>query len=489
LNGAHGRKPTNMQDLFTKNELVHFWLPSLAAVACIIAGVVLQENLLLVVPFAGLAAFSFGLNLRLLFFALLFVIPLSTEFEVTATLSTDLPDEPLMLLLMGCLVVLFLMKPQLIPVELRKSSLVLLLLLQLVWLLMTVFFSHEVWLSIKYCLAKAWFIMAFVVGGLFFLRTKEDFALASKALIFAMLIPVLYSLLQHAGKGFTFESINATLSPFFRNHVNYSALLVCLSPVLLLWYQFSTKRLRKWIVAVMVVFFIALFFAYSRGAWLCLLSGTVTWIAIKKRFLLSLIFTALLAAAVALFLLVQDENYMKFAPDFNTTRQHFDLNEHLEATYTLKDMSTMERFYRWIAGVKMVNEEKLKGYGPNTFTTYYKEYTVAAFKTWVSNNEEKSSVHNYFLLISIEQGLPALFILLALLICMFTIAVKAYHTLNDPFERSLAITAAVILSMIVTLNLLSDLIETDKIGSIYFLLMGIFIRLQVKLNQQKATVL
>jgi O-antigen ligase len=382
---------------------------------------------------------------------------------------------------------LFLLKPHLLPVELRKSSLVLLLLLQLVWLLMTVFFSHEVWLSIKYCLAKAWFIMAFVVGGLFFLRTKEDFALASKALIFAMLIPVLYSLLQHAGKGFTFESINATLSPFFRNHVNYSALLVCLSPVLLLWYQFSTKRLRKWIVAVMVVFFIALFFAYSRGAWLCLLSGTVTWIAIKKRFLLSLIFTALLAAAVALFLLVQDENYMKFAPDFNTTRQHFDLNEHLEATYTLKDMSTMERFYRWIAGVKMVNEEKLKGYGPNTFTTYYKEYTVAAFKTWVSNNEEKSSVHNYFLLISIEQGLPALFILLALLICMFTIAVKSYHTLNDPFERSLAVTAAVILSMIVTLNLLSDLIETDKIGSIYFLLMGIFIRLQVKLNEQKAT--
>jgi|LFEF01.1.fsa_nt_gb O-antigen ligase len=476
-----------MQGLFTKNELVHFWLPSLAAVACIIAGVVLQENLLLVVPFAGLAAFSFGLNLRLLFFALLFVIPLSTEFEVTATLSTDLPDEPLMLLLTGWLVVLFLLKPHLLPVELRKSSLVLLLLLQLVWLLMTVFFSHEVWLSIKYCLAKAWFIMAFVVGGLFFLRTKEDFALASKALIFAMLIPVLYSLLQHAGKGFTFESINATLSPFFRNHVNYSALLVCLSPVLLLWYQFSTKRLRKWIVAVMVVFFIALFFAYSRGAWLCLLSGTVTWIAIKKRFLLSLIFTALLAAAVALFLLVQDENYMKFAPDFNTTRQHFDLNEHLEATYTLKDMSTMERFYRWIAGVKMVNEEKLKGYGPNTFTTYYKEYTVAAFKTWVSNNEEKSSVHNYFLLISIEQGLPALFILLALLICMFTIAVKSYHTLNDPFERSLAVTAAVILSMIVTLNLLSDLIETDKIGSIYFLLMGIFIRLQVKLNEQKAT--
>ena len=476
-----------MQGLFTKDQLYQFWLPSLAAVVCFIAGVVLHENLLLVFPFAALAAYSFCLNIRLLFFALLFVIPLSTEFAVTATLSTDLPDEPLMLLLAGSLFILFLLKPKLIPVELRKSSLVLLLLLQMVWLLITVFFSHEVWLSIKYCLAKAWFIMAFVVGGLFFLRTKEDFVLASKALISAMLIPVIYSLLQHAGKGFAFESINETLSPFFRNHVNYSALLVCLSPVLLVWYQFSTKRLRKWIIAVMVVFFVALFFAYSRGAWLCLLSGAITWIAIKKRFLLSLIFTALLTVAVAFFLLVQDENYMKFTPDFNTTRQHFDLNEHLEATYTLKDMSTMERFYRWIAGVKMVNEEKLKGYGPNTFTTYYKEYTVAAFKTWVSNNEEKSSVHNYFLLVSIEQGLPALFIMLAILISMFTIAVKAYHRLSDPFERSLALTAAVILSMIVTLNLLSDLIETDKIGSIYFLLIGLFIRLQVKLNEQKAS--
>lgn len=475
--------------MFTRNDAPTFWLPAAAAVTCFVTGVVLQQTLLLVLPFVVLAAVVFGFNLRLLFFSLLFAIPLSTEVEVTATLSTDLPDEPLMVLLAGSLLVLFLVKPYVLPVELKKSSLVVLLSLQLLWMLVTVFFSHEVLLSIKYCLAKGWFIMAFVVGGLFFLRTKEDYTAASKAIVFSMLIPLLYSLIRHAGKGFTFEAINSTLDPFFRNHVNYSALLVCLLPVLLLWYQFSTGRVRKWIVVCGILFFAALFFAYSRGAWVCLFSGAVTWLAVKKRFLLSLIFTAMLATAVTLFWLVQNENYMKFAPDFNTTRQHFDLNEHLEATYTLKDMSTMERFYRWIAGVKMVNEEKLKGYGPNTFTIYYKEYTVAAFKTWVSNNEERSSVHNYFLLVAIEQGLPGLLLLLTLLISMFAIAVKAYHTLIDPFEQHLAITAAVILSMLVTLNLLSDLIETDKIGSIYFLLLGIFIRLQVKIKEQQASVL
>jgi O-antigen ligase len=474
-----------MQQAVSKQELMSWWLPAIAAILCFVTGIVLDEKILLMLPFAVLAIVVFSKNLRYLFFALLFAIPLSTEFSVTSTLSTDLPDEPMMLMLAGSLLLLLIFKPSLLPKELMKSSLVLLLLLQLLWMLVTVLFSHELWLSIKYCLAKSWFLLAFVIGGLLFLRTKDDLKLASKALIFSMLIPILISLVRHAGKGFSFESINSTLDPFFRNHVNYSAVIVCLFPILFVWYHFSEGILRKWIIACIAIFIIALFFAYSRGAWLCLISGAVTWIAVKRRFLLSLIVAALIIAAASLFWLIQDDNYLKFAPDFNTTTQHTDFNEHLEATYTLKDMSTMERFYRWIAGIKMLNEEKMHGFGPNSFTTYYKEYTVTAFKTWVSSNDEQSSVHNYFLLIAIEQGLPGVIILLALLMYMFEVAVKAYHTLNDPFERSLAMLCAIVLSMIVTLNLLSDLIETDKVGSIYFLIVGLLIRLQVKVNEQE----
>ena len=474
-----------MQSSVSKHDIISWWLPAIGAIVCFVAGIVLDETILLALPFALLAVLFFSQNLRYLFFALLFVIPLSTEFSVTATLSTDLPDEPMMLMLAGSLFLMLLLKPSLLPKELMKSSLVLLLLLQLIWMLVTVLFSHETWLSIKYCLAKTWFLLAFVIGGLIFLRTKDDLKLASKALIFSMLIPVFISLVRHAPKGFSFESINSTLDPFFRNHVNYSALIVCLFPILFVWYHFSGKAIRKWVLVCMVIFLVALFFAYSRGAWLCLVTGLITWLAVKYRFLLSLIFAALLIAAASLFWLMQNDNYLKFAPDFNTTTQHTDFNEHLEATYTLKDMSTMERFYRWIAGLRMLNEEKMHGFGPNSFTIYYKDYTVSAFKTWVSSNEEKSSVHNYFLLIAIEQGLPGLIILTALFIYMFVVALKAYHTLHDPFERSLAMLCAVILSMIITLNLLSDLIETDKVGSLYFIILGLLIRLQVKVNEQR----
>jgi O-antigen ligase len=474
-----------MQHLLKKEKMNTWWLLSIASLFFFVTGILTETYFLLAVPFVIMSFIFFTSNLRLLYFILLFFIPLSTEFSVTSTLSTDMPDEPLMLLLSGSLVAVLLMRPSFFPNQILKSSLVLLLIVQFGWMLITVIYSSEMLLSIKYMIAKTWFFIAFVLGGLMFLKTKEDYKLASKALIIAMLIPVIGSLIRHAIKGFSFNNINETLSPFFRNHVNYSALLVCLLPILFMWHHFSSGRTRKWTIVLILLFLIALFFAYSRGAWLCLLTGALTWYAIKKKFLLSFIIISGILIAITLYLLIQNDNYLKFTPDFNTTRQHTNITEHIEATYELKDMSTMERFYRWIAGIRMVNREKLKGYGPNSFSLNYKEYTVNAFKTWVSSNEEKSTVHNYFLLLAVEQGIPGMSLFIILLLAMFWIAVKAYHTLDDPFEKALAMLSGVILSMIVTLNLLSDLIETDKIGSLFFILTGIFIQLQVKLLKRK----
>ena len=146
-----------MLQLFSKEEILKCWLPSLAAVIFIVIGIVLEKNLLLVLPFIVLAAVVFSSDIRKLYFALLFVIPLSTEFSVTATLSTDLPDEPMMLLLSGALIVIMLLNPSAFPSQIKKSSLFLLVLLQLIWMIETMLFSYEALLSAKYILAKTWF--------------------------------------------------------------------------------------------------------------------------------------------------------------------------------------------------------------------------------------------------------------------------------------------------------------------------------------------
>jgi O-antigen ligase len=146
----------------------------------------------------------------------------------------------------------------------------------------------------------------------------------------------------------------------------------------------------------------------------------------------------------------------------------------------LKDVSTAERFYRWIAAVRMTGDKWLPGYGPNTFYTNYKEYGIPAFKTWVSDNTEHSTVHNYFLLMMVEQGFPGLLLFIILLGAMIYYAQHLYHRALDRVSQILAFTTGVTLSMFLTLNFLSDLVETDKIGSIFFLCLSILISTDIR---------
>ena len=177
----------------------------------------------------------------------------------------------------------------------------------------------------------------------------------------------------------------------------------------------------------------------------------------------------------ALFWLKQNDRYLQYAHDFRTTIFHKNFNEHLIATYRLKDVSTAERFYRWVAGARMIKDNPVTGFGPGSFYPHYKEYAVPAFKTWVSDNKDHSTVHNYFLLLAIEQGLPGLFFFLLLAGVMLFFAQRIYHSSSDPFHKTISMLTGVILVMILVVNFLSDLIETDKTGSLFFLSLSLLI--------------
>ncbi|HET7896038.1 MAG TPA: O-antigen ligase family protein, partial [Flavisolibacter sp.] len=170
-----------------------------------------------------------------------------------------------------------------------------------------------------------------------------------------------------------------------------------------------------------------------------------------------------------------NDNYLRFAPHHDVTIFHTNFGEHLTATVEGKDVSTAERFYRWIAGVRMSGERWPTGFGPTTFYQHYKSYTTPVFRTWVSDNPEHSTVHNYFLLILIEQGVPGLLFFLALVGVMFWQVQKIHHQTNNPFRQVTMASVAAMLWMQCTLNFLSDLIETDKVGSIFYLCAAVLV--------------
>lgn len=436
-------------------------------------------------PFLFLLLYAGWQHKELIFFLLLVSLPFSMEYNFSPGLGTDLPDEPLMLLTSFLFLAYWMYKPASLPKKMIQHPLLLLLLLLLAWTTVTVIFSTDKVVSIKYLLAKSWYIGAFVLCPLILFRERKLFITAMILLTVAMLVVTAVTLYRHYALGFSFAGINDALTPFFRNHVNYSAMLVCFVPVLVAFYQLAARQtLRLVTVAALLVVLAALFFSYARGAWLALLAGMFAYWLIQRRLLIYAYVIALIVVITSLSWLKNNDRYLLYAHDYKTTIFHKNFSEHLVATYKLKDVSTAERFYRWIAGVRMIKDNWLTGYGPNTFYANYKPYAVPAYKTWVSDNKDRSTVHNYFLLTVIEQGIPGLILLLLLVGTIYYYAQYLYHRAKDHLYKVTAITTGIILSMLMVVNFLSDLIETDKVGSLFFLCLAVLVVTDINTREE-----
>lgn len=467
------------------------WFNAFVFVVFGVLCVVTQQPLWLAIPF-GVAALPLLFKQLLyrtenLFWVLIVCLPLSTEINITSFLGIDFPDEVILMLLTVFLIAKTVYQPSFFPSSILKHPLFLIVTLQLVWALVCTVFSVNMLLSFKFCLAKVWYIIPFLVLPQFVLKNETSFKKLSIFFLIPMLLVVLQCLVRHALTGFSFEGIKSTLSPFFRNHVNYSAMLVCLLAVLACVKSLTHKHNHyiKWINTGLVIGLVGLFFAYSRGAWLALFTGVFAIYIIRKKLMAKAIVISLMALMVIVGWLSTNNHYLRFSPNFEQTIFHDDLGEHLKSTTSLKDLSNAERFYRWVAGAKMFIAKPITGFGPNTFYDNYKNFTVNQFKTYVSDNPEHSSVHNYFLLLAIEQGFIGLFLFCVLIFGMLMQTQYLYHNLQSNFYKKIALTTGAIIVMILTINGMSDMIETDKIGSLFWLCLGVIILLTSKMKGER----
>lgn len=440
-----------------------------------------QEIYFLVLPLCILITLLLLQHPQYLLYALMISIPWSIEYNFTPSLGTDLPDEPLMLLAALVAIILLILNRNRLSAQQFLHPLVFIIILQFAWTGFTVFTSTEKLLSLKYLLAKGWYLLSFVVLPLFLFVDEKVLKKAACFLAFSMLAFMAYALVSHSQYNWTFERINDALDPFYRNHVNYSALLVFTVPIQIAVIQLTTSRkLKAFFIFVFVVCLVALYFSYARGAWLAFFIAIAGYWLIRQRLLFFSFFLFIFLTLGAVLWLRANNNYLRFSHDFKTTVFHTNFNEHLAATYNFKDASTAERFYRWVAGVRMAGDSWVTGLGPSSFYRQYRSYTQPAFKTWVSKNEEQSTVHNYFLLMLIEQGAMGLLLFIALLAALFWYAQTIYHRTEDRFWKIVSASVAALLLMECVINFLSDMIETDKAGAVFYLCVAVLVLADLK---------
>ncbi len=411
-------------------------------------------------------------------------IPFSIEKELPGGLGTDLPTEPIMWAITGFSLFYLLYNAYRMDFSMIRHPITLLLLLHLGWTGLTGITAVYPTYSIKFLLAKVWYVIPFFFFFTYVFQDKKSLTTFFKVLVGATLLSVTIVMIRHSASGFAFDTINKASHPIYRNHVNYACMLIAILPYV--WYLWKIAS-RKWpYLLAMAYLVVAIYLSYCRAAILAIIISIAMYYIVKWKLTRVAIATALISLAIAIPYFLSNGTYLDYAPDYEKTITHEKFDNLIEATYKLEDISTMERLYRWMAGKQMIEERPIFGFGPSNFFPNYENHTISSFQTYVSNNPEKSGIHSYYLMISVEQGIIGGLIFLFLVIVAFIYGENIYHMLTDTHYKAVVMAAMMSLIAIASVLIINDLIEADKVGPFFFIACAIpIIGLMAKSRENK----
>lgn len=425
-------------------------------------------------------------NYSYLFYFLVASLPISIDVYF-GSLSLSTPSEILMLALTAVIVLLIINRRLKLKAYLN-NALSVLIILQLLLFVFNIFLSISPILSMKYFLAKIWFYAALIIIPLIILKSENEFKKAFWYFFIPLMLTVVYTIANHALTGFGFEDVNSSARPFYVNHVIYACTLGLSLPFVVAaigWYK-NNKLVKFILISSVIILLFAIITSYTRTTWLSIIAALAAIVVFNTKYLKLGIVISLIGLIGFCYYLVDNNTYMKYAPNYQKTIfNQDDFGKHMEATVELSDISGMERVYRWVAAVNLIKHNFWFGTGNNTFYPTYKSYANPAFITYVSDNPEKSSTHNYFLLVFSDQGVFG-FIIFSLIYLWSIIKTHSiYRRVTDNFIKTLMTCCFAVLVIFLVHLALGDMVEVDKNGGIFFIVLSIIIMYDVKTKKSK----
>jgi len=450
------------------------WL-NLVAILILLASIAVfsatQFYIAITLPFALLFVAWLVLNWKSYYWFFIFAIA-TTGIVKVGTGTMYLPLMPLSITSALLALALLLYNRKLVYDNFYRHPLTLIIFLQFFWLMISVIFSEIPLPSIKYLGVNTIQLLSFLILPMMVLKKEADWMKLCKILMISFTLVATYVLIRHALKNFTYLYTNVAVKPFFYNHVDHGCILSMLVPIpYMLWKHTDKSKVwtRRFYLLLLVFFIVCTYLTFARAAILAVAFAFVIIYAIRKKLVNWLMTLFFICAFSIVAYLVVDDNYKNFKPNYEQTYSRHSFDDLLKATFMGGDMSSMERFYRWIASARMSMEKPMTGVGPNNFYDFYKPHAIQMFRTYVSRNEEKSTTHNYFIFMLVEQGWPAMILYGIFIWALFYQAQKLYHKTRNVLYRRMTLVAAMVIAAFFINNLFSELLQTYKIGAIFYL--------------------
>jgi len=221
-------------------------------------------------PIALLLVYLAIFQTEKLFLSLAFLTPFSINIEeFSKSFGLFIPTEPL---LFGLMLILlsFQFKTPFVDKQIWKHPIIISVLVFISWMFVSAITSSNVLVSFKFILSKLWFIVPILFFGTHFFKKEANRNWFIRLFIIATSCTIIYTLIHHSTYDFGEKAGHWVMSPFFKDHTIYGAIIAMIIPLLLSWY-FSEKHaplIQISLIGIIIIVFLGLYFSYTRAAWL-----------------------------------------------------------------------------------------------------------------------------------------------------------------------------------------------------------------------------
>jgi O-antigen ligase len=397
-----------------------------------------------------------------LWYLVVFATPLSINVVLPGGVGFYFPTEPILFGLMG-IVVLREMTEQNIDNRIFSHPITRIIMVYLLWIFITAMTSSMPMVSFKFFLVKLWFISVMYFLAITIFKSEKKILLFFILYLAGLTIVVLYTLIKHAGYSFDEETAHWIMSPFFKDHTVYGALLAFYYPVIIgmLFLKRIKKPFKIFLFTILILFSIALVYSYTRAAWVSLLGSLVVGIVMLLKINYRTVITAV-ALVVLLFFMYQDTLIYKLGK--NSQDSSNNLTEHVESMSNITtDASNLERLNRWSSAWRMFQQRPVFGWGPGTYQFKYAPFQKASETTIITTRTgDQGNAHSEYLGPLAEQGLPGTIIFLVLAFGVTILAFKVYGKLPPGDTRIIVLMTYLGLVTYFIHGVLNNYLDTDK---------------------------
>lgn len=460
----------------------------LAMTLIALAGWVTEVPYVLALPAAGLLFWWAFARIDLYLSTVICLVPLSlnlSEFGLTS-IGWYMPTEPMLFALLAVFVARWL-TGQTPDLPLLRHPVTWVIGAGFLWMGLTVLPSSHIVVSLKAWIARGWFLASF------YLLVAEWFRSDPKAkhrfiafLVVPLSMVVAYTLVRHAGYGFSKGAGHWVMKPFFKDHTSYGAVLAMLLPpaIAMAWRtQQSTLSRVLWTLAVAWIS-LGTVLSFTRAAWVSLAAAGALW----GLMMLGVRFRTLLVAGIlGLVGLVFTWDALVIQLERNKQDSSDDLAQHVESISNVSsDDSNLERLNRWSCALAMFEERPVFGWGPGTYQFEYAPFQTSDLRTLIStNNGDVGNAHSEYLGPLSEQGLLGFLSVLALLLATGHLGFKLQRKLLDPDDRRLALGVFLGLVTYFVHGVLNNYLDTDKASAPFWGFLAMMVILDVQSSKTK----